>query len=323
MEEKVLNEINDHTAPCLIEHFTGQERVKQLVRTALEASWVDGNRLPHMIFSGPPGVGESQLAAILAKEMGVDLIEQLAQNLSGISDVQGFLLQAKEKSVLLIDEIDQLGKLQQVTLYRALENGKLFLTSGQKNRSTTIKLEPFTLIACTNFPEYLLKPLQDRFKMTLPFTWYSEDEIKTILKNRVVHLRWDVEEEVYPAVASRSRGTPRAALKILESTRRTARANGDTTISLTHLNSTLSMEGIDSLGLTIDERNYLSIVKNHNNLIRLNVIATCLCGMSSRSVSTNIEPYLIRIGLLTKDPQNGCRVLTEKGIKHITENPVE
>ena len=169
MEEKQIHEINDHTAPSLIEHFIGQERVKKLVKTALEASWMDGNRLPHMIFSGPPGVGKSQLASILAKETGVELIEQLAQNLSGITDVQGFLLQAKEKSVLLLDEIDQLGKLQQVTLY---------------------------------------------------------------------------------------------------------------------------MEGIDSLGLTIDERKYLSIVNTHNNQLRLNVIATCF-GMSSRSVSTNIEPYLI------------------------------
>ena len=116
MAENTIHEINDYTAPSLIEHFIGQERVKQLVKTALEASWMDGNRLPHMIFSGPPGVGKSQLASILAKETGVELMEQLAQNLSGISDVQGFLLQAKEKSVLLIDEIDQLGKLQQVTL---------------------------------------------------------------------------------------------------------------------------------------------------------------------------------------------------------------
>lgn len=79
MEEKIVNEINDHTAPCLIEHFVGQERVKKLVRVALEASWMDGNRLPHMIFSGPPGVGKSQLASILAKETGVELVEQLAR----------------------------------------------------------------------------------------------------------------------------------------------------------------------------------------------------------------------------------------------------
>ena len=275
-----------------------------------------------MIFSGPPGVGKSQLASILAKETGVELMEQLAQNLSGISDVQGFLLQAQPRSVLLLDEIDQLGKLQQVTLYRALENGKLFLTSGHRKKTTTIKLEPFTLISCTNFPECLLKPLQDRFKITLPFTWYSQDEIETILKNRVVHLKWDVQEEVYAQISLRSRGTPRIALKILESTRRTARANGDSVITLHHLDLTLNMEGIDSLGLTIDARKYLSIVKYHNNLVRLNVIATCL-GASSRSVSTNIEPYLIRTGLLTKDPRNGCRVLTDRGIKHITENPVE
>lgn len=318
----IQHEINDNTAPCLVEHFIGQERVKILIKTALEASWMDGNRLPHMIFSGPPGVGKSQMASILAKEMGVDLIEQLAQNLSGISDVQGFLLQAKEKSVMLIDEIDQLGKLQQVTLYRALENGKVFLTSNNGRRSVTIKLEPFTLIACTNFPESLLRPLQDRFKMTLPFTFYSESEIETILQNRVKHLQWEVDEQVYPALGQRSRGVPRIALKILESCWRTVRANGDTTLCLNHLESTLKMECIDSLGLTIEERKYLSIVHRHNNLIRLNVIATCM-GQTSRSISTNVEPYLIRIGLLTKDPKTGCRVLTQKGLKHIIENPAE
>ncbi len=321
MEEKSVNEINDCTAPCVIEHFVGQERVKRQVRTALEAAWMDGNRLPHMIFAGPPGVGKSQLAAIIAKEMGVELIEQLAQNLRGISEVQAFLLQAKEKAVLLIDEIDQLPKTQQVTLYRALENGKIFITSGQR-KSVTISLEPFTLIACTNFPEFLLKPLQDRFKMTLPFTYYSDTEIETLLRHRVQHLKWEIVEGVYAAVALRSRGTPRIALKLLESARRTARANGDSTITIQHLEMTLEMEGIDSAGLTLEERHLLSIVHQHNNLVRLNVIATCM-GQSSRSISTNLEPYLIRTGLLTKDPKNGCRALTEKGLNYIQENPVE
>ena len=176
----IQHEINDNTAPCLVEHFIGQERVKILIKTALEASWMDGNRLPHMIFSGPPGVGKSQMATILAKEMGVDLIEQLAQNLSGISDVQGFLLQAKEKSVLLIDEIDQLGKLQQVTLYRALENGKVFLTSNNGRNSLTIKLGPFTLIACTNFTGVIIKTATGPFQDESSFTLYSHNDIETI-----------------------------------------------------------------------------------------------------------------------------------------------
>lgn len=321
MNELTHHEINDHSAPCLIEHFTGQERVKRQVKTALEAAWMDGNRLPHMIFAGPPGVGKSQMAAIIAKEMGVELVEQLAQNLRSITDVQAFLIQAKDKSVLLIDEIDQLPKTQQVTLYRALENGKIFITSGQR-KSVTINLEPFTLIACTNFTEFLLKPLQDRFKMTLPFTFYSDSEIETLLRHRVRRLIWDIEDAVYAAVALRSRGTPRIALKLLESARRTARANGDSTITTQHLQMTLEMEGIDSAGLTLEERQLLSIVHQHNNLVRLNVVATCM-GQSSRSISTNLEPYLIRTGLLTKDPKNGCRALTDKGLNYILEHPVE
>ena len=320
--ENVANEINDCTAPSVIEHFTGQERVKRMVKTALEAAWMDGNRLPHMIFAGPPGVGKSQMASIIAKEMGVELIEQLAQNLRSISDVQAFLLQAKEKSVLLIDEIDQLPKTQQVTLYRALENGKIFITSGQRKKSVTINLEPFTLIACTNFPEFLLKPLQDRFKMTLPFTFYSDSEIETLIRHRVQHLKLEIEDGVYAAVALRSRGTPRIALKLLESARRTARANGDSTITIQHLEMTLEMEGIDSNGLTIEERKLLSIVHQHNNLVRLNVIATCM-GQSSLSILTNLEPYLIRKGLLTKDPKNGCRALTHKGLNYILKHPME
>ncbi len=318
MEEKQIHEINDCTAPGVIEHFIGQERVKKQVRTALDAAWMDGNRLPHMIFSGPPGVGKSQLAAILAKEMGVELIEQLAQNLRTISDIQAFLLQAKEKSVLLIDEIDQLGKFQQVSLYRALENGKIFITTGQ-NKSVTITLEPFTLIACTNFPEFLLKPLQERFKMVLPFTYYSHAQIETLLRHRVQYLKWEIEDGVYGAIALRSRGTPRIALKLLESTRRTARSNGDTSINIGHLDRTLEMEGIDAFGLTLEERQLLSIVNQHNNLVRLNVIATCM-GQSSRSISVNLEPYLIRTGLLSKDPRNGCRILTDKGINYIQQH---
>jgi Holliday junction DNA helicase RuvB len=321
MAEKMHSEITDNSAPVLIDHFVGQERMKRLVKTALEASWMDGTRLPHMLFTGPPGVGKTQLATILGKEMGVELQEQLAQNLANVIDVHAFLLQAKDKSVLLIDELDQLPRLQQVTLYRALENGKIFINTGTKRKPTTIKLESFSLIGCTNFPEFLLKPLRDRFKLTLPFDFYSGQELEVILKNRIKQLGWEMEKSIVPIIATRSRGTPRIGLKLLESTRRTARAEGAEVITTEHLNTTLEMEGIDNLSLTEQERKYLSIVAQHNNLVRLNVIATCM-GQSSRGISRNLEPFLIRIGLLTKDPRNGCRMLTSKGIAHIKANPI-
>ena len=316
MAERMINEVNDRSAPQLIDHYVGQSRVKKLVWTALEASWMDGTRLPSMLFTGPPGVGKSELAALCAKESGVELQEQLAQNLTTIADVHAFLIQAKNQSVLLLDEIDQLPKCQQVTLYRALENGKIFVNSKTKKKPTAIQLESFCLIACTNFPEFLLRPLRERFKLVLPFEYYNNDELEKILSNRVKRLGWKVEASVFSTVASHGRGTPRIGLRLLESIYRTARADGSDVITTQHMIDTLEMEGIDNLSLTPEERKYMAIIAQNNNRVRLNIIATCM-GQSNRGLSQNLEPYLIKAGLLTKDANNSCRILTAKGMGHI------
>ena len=154
--------------------------------------------------------------------------------------------------------------------------------------------------------------------MNLPLPCTHTMILRPYLKNRVTYLKWEVDEQVYSAIGQRSRGTPRIALKCWRAAQDGQGQRGHE-LCLDHLHSTLGMEGIDWLGLTIDERKYLSIVHQHNNLIRLNVIATCM-GQSSRSISTNVEPYLIRIGLLSKDSKTGCRVLTEKGLKHIQKS---
>jgi len=250
--------------------------------------------------------------------MGTELQETLAQNLSRISDVQGFLIKAKEKSVLLIDEIDQLPKLLQVTLYRALEEGRIFLNSSSKKAVNTITLESITIIGCTNFPEFLLKPLRERFKLYIPFEFYKPQEIELILKNRCKRIGWAVQDSVFTTIAERSRGVPRIGLRLVESARRVSRANGDDCITYKYLQYALELEGIDDMSLTEIERQYLSILEEQNNLARLNVIATCL-GHSARSLSHNIEPYLIRSGFVTKDPKNGCRMLTPMGLNHIRQ----
>lgn len=318
MDNEALHEIDDCSAPNVIEHFIGQERVKKVIRIALESSWMDGIRMPSMLFTGPAGVGKSQMAAIICKEVGnSELVETLAQNLKSIADVQAFLLQAKDRSVLLIDEAEQMGKFQQVCLYKILENGKIFVASGTKRRTTTtIKLPSFTLICATNWPEALMPPLLNRFKLILPFTLYSDEEMELILRNRAKHLRWQIDDAVYATLAKHSRGTPRTGLRLMESVRRICRADGADVITTDHLLAMLEMEGIDELSLTPEERQYMSIVGAHDNLARVNVIATIMA-VSSRALSQNLEPFLIRTGLLTKDARTGCRTLTKKGLDHI------
>ena len=320
MDRKVLNEINDLSSPLVIERFTGQERVKRRIKIALEAAWNDGTKLPHMLFTGSPGLGKSQLAYICAKEMGSDLYQQLAQNISCPTDLHAFLLEPKDREVALLDEIHELPEMAQVTLYRAMENQEIFLGSRRDKKSRPLKISNFTVIGCTTDPHRLLKPLRDRFRLVLSFEYYSNQELEIILRYRCKLLNWQVEEKVFSMIASKGRGVPRIALRILESCRRTARSENSAVITVQHFKRTCQIEGLDKYGLGTDERKYLSILAEHHSPIRLNIIATRL-GLHQRTVRDVIEPYLIRIGLMIKDDKG--RFLTAKGLEHIRSNSMQ
>lgn len=305
------NEIND-VSPSSLRHFVAQPSVVAQVAVALEASFADGKKFDHALLVGPPGVGKTQMAHIIAQEKATDLHEILGQSVKNPSDLNSILLAVKDQDVVHIDECHEMKKEFQTCLYRAVENRKLFI-QGRSSRVQSIPLADFTLLLSTTDEYCLLQPLRDRMKLILRFEFYSPDDLATLVRQRSHALGWRVEDEVFPLIAARSRGTPRLALRLLQSCRRVCRAESNSTITLAHLERACQLEGIDALGLGPTEQQYLSILAEGDS--RLNVIASRL-GLPPRTVSQVTEPFLLRAGLIVKDDQSR-RQLTALGREHL------
>lgn len=308
-----FQEISD-VAPSSLKHIIGQESVKAQVAVGLEAAFADQRKFDSSLLVGPPGVGKSALAKVIAEEMATTCHEVIGQSIKGISDLNELLLGAKHKDVVFIDECHELDKEYQTALYLALDQKKLFVR-GSKSKPQAIPIADFTLLLATTDEHQLMQPLRDRMKLVLRFEFYSEDDLKRLLVQRCQALGWNVGAEVQPLIAQRARGTPRLALRLLQSCRRVCRAAGEKAIKQDHLEKACLLEQIDTLGLGPTEQHYLRILGDGPN--RLNVIASML-GLPARTVSQVTEPFLLRIGLLLKDDA-GKRLLTEKGRAHLSQ----
>jgi len=321
MEESTYKEIND-CRPQVIEHFVGQSQVVSRCKVALEAAWNQGTKIPHMLMQSGPGLGKTELSCILANEVGMDdgPHEQLAQNIRTPGDLHALLMTPKEKEVCLIDEIHELHPIAQTTLYRAMENQQIFLETRKGKKSRPVKIANFTIIGATTDPQKLLQPLRDRFKLVLEFEFYTEQELETLLRTRSKQVGMHVEDAVFSMIAQRGKGTPRIALRLLESTRMVAFSENAEVITAEHFYRTCELEGIDHIGLTSSEIKYLKILHENDNQVRLNVVASRL-GLHPRHVSKIIEQFLIRQGLVTKN--NSVRVLTQHGLSHLREHHLD
>jgi holliday junction DNA helicase RuvB len=307
------NEIND-VSPSSLAHIIGQRSVVEQVKVAVEAAFADARKFDHALLVGPPGLGKTQLASVIASEMAVEFNEALGQSIKTPGDLNALLLAAKDKSVLHLDEAHELKKEFQTALYRAIEGRKLFI-QGRASQVQSIPLADFTVLLSTTDEYCLLQPLRDRMKLLLRFQFYAEEELTTLLRQRSRALNWSIEEGVFPLIAQRSRGTPRLALRLLQSARRVARSEGEKTITLAHLERACLLEGIDALGLGPTEQQYLRILAEGDS--RLNVIASRL-GLPPRTVSQVTESFLIRAGFVVKDNQ-GLRQLTVLGRNHLSQ----
>jgi len=313
VSDELPKEIND-VAPSSLGHIIGQSSVKAQVSVALEAAWADQKKFDHALLVGPPGVGKSALANVIANEMATGFHEVLGQSISSPADFNGLLLSAKDRDVVHIDECHELQTEYQTALYMATDQRKLFVSSGRPGRTPqAIPLADFTLLLSTTDEFDLLQPLRDRMKLLLRFQFYSGSDLTEVIRQRSRALRWDVADEVLPLIAERSRGTPRLALRLLQSCRRVCRAENETAVTAKNLIRACALEEIDSLGLGPVEQQYIRILADGTS--RLNVISSML-GLPSRTVSQVAEPFLLRAGLIFKDDQ-GRRQLTAKGREHL------
>jgi holliday junction DNA helicase RuvB len=301
------------TAPTSLAHLIGQRQVIRQVEVALDAAQMDGRRFDHALLVGPPGLGKSAVAQVIACEMAGGFHETLGQSLKAPSDLNALLLGAKDKDVVFIDEAHELRKEFQTALYLALDKQALFIR-GASGKPQGIPIADFTLLIATTDEYCLLQPLRDRMKLLLRYEFYSVEELVGVLRQRIRAWQWTADETVLAAIAERSRGTPRLALRLLQSCHRVCRSIGETELTPEHLNQACELEQIDQLGLGPTEQTYLRILADSPT--RLNVIASLL-GLPPRTVSQVTEAFLLRARLITKN-QHGLRELTALGRDYLS-----
>jgi Holliday junction DNA helicase RuvB len=267
-----------------------------------------------MLLTGPPGVGKTTLAQLAAKETGTTLLERLGQVLANSSAVNGLLMEAKDKDIVFIDEIHEMPTSSQTLLYRAMEDRTVYVV-GRDNRTLQLPVNDFVLIAASTDEYALLPPLRDRFKLILPFSWYHEQDLTTIIAQHATLTGVKLSDGVAANIAARSRGTPRLALRLMEACHRYARSQGDNQISEGSFTRAVELEAIDVLGLGTDDRRFLSLLASRpGQAIRLNTLSSSL-GLHSRTLQTVIEPYLLRMKLIERTDKG--RTITAAGLDHI------
>ena len=314
--EKKATEVND-VAPSSIAHIVGQRGVVNQVKVALDAAFEDTRRFDHALLVGPPGMGKSMAANIIAQEMACPFLEVLGQSIGNVGDLNGLLLQATPKSVVHIDECHELDRKLQTALYLATDKRRVFINGNKAVES--IPISDFTLLLSTTDEYSLLQPLRDRMRLVLRFDFYSSEDLVTLLSHRSKALGWVVDEELLPHIAQRSKGTPRHSLRLLQACRRVCRSEGEEEIACDHLTRACDLEGIDELGLGPTEQQYLRLLAD--GPMRLNVIASSL-GLPAKTISAVTEPFLIRAGLIAKDDQSR-RQLTARGYEHLATSRPE
>lgn len=311
-----MNDEPNQIVPTL-DHVIGQTRAVSVLRTAIDAYFYERSKVgdkqafPHTLITGPAGCGKTLLSELVARECCCTLHSELAQNVKSPEHVHASLMMLEPGDILFYDEIHELAPTAAVTLYRALEEGKLFL-----GRHHVFKLPPFCLIGATTHEFLLTKSCRDRFRINLRVSHYSDEEMIQLVRQRAKRLGWMLDDDAVAAIGSRSRGVPRLAIRMLESAKRVTSSESAEQITSANVERMCEIEGIDGLGLDPTEQHYLHILQDENGPVRLNVIATHL-GLPRKTVEV-LEEDFIRLGLITKSDKG--RMLTPKGIEHLAES---
>jgi len=303
--------------PRRLQEFIGQKKVKDNLAVAIQAAKSRGEALDHVLLYGPPGLGKTTLATIIANEMGVDYQQTSGPVLQIKGDLTAILTNVREKQILFFDEVHRLQPALEELLYSALEDYKLDIIVGQgpSARTHTLDVKPFTFVAATTRAGLLSAPLRSRFGIVLRLEFYSDEDLRIIVTRSAEILDVSIDTEGALEIASRARGTPRIANRLLRRCRDYAQVRGAGHIDRPTAQAALQMLEVDKHGFDeMDRRLMLAIIEKYQGgPVGLNTLAAALAEEAD-AIEDIYEPFLIQIGFLDRTPRG--RVATQLAYDH-------
>jgi len=304
--------------PKTLAEFVGQQQARENLKIFIEAAKTRGEALDHVLFSGPPGLGKTTLAQIVARELGVNFRSTSGPVLAKAGDLAAILTNLEPRDVLFIDEIHRLNPAVEEILYPAMEDCELDLVIGEgpSARSVKIQLSPFTLIGATTRSGLITTPLRDRFGIPVRLNFYTADELCLIVERGARVLDFNLTRDGAREIASRARGTPRIAGRLLKRVRDFASVGSHKSVDAKLADAALTRLEVDARGLDAFDRRYLSLIAQNfsGGPVGIETIAAAL-GEARDAIEEIVEPFLMQQGLVQRTPRG--RVLTSAAYGHL------